>query len=733
MSIDIEELLGRMTWPQKLLQLQIVWRQDAAERDALVRRGLGSTFWPPSAAEADALQRIAVEETELGIPLLIGLDVVHGQFTIFPTPLAQAASFDPQTAVDDARVSAIEARSHGVNWTFSPMVDVTRDPRWGRVVEGFGEDVHLSSVFTAAKVRGYQGDGPAAGDSVAACLKHFVAYGAAEAGRDYNTADVSDRRLRETYLETFRIGVEAGAVTVMASFNSLNGHPMHGNHALLTGVLKREWGFDGVVVGDADGVAQLVDHGVAPDERAAVALALESGIDIVMGGTLLVDGAGIPLLTPADVSPERIDDAVRRVLRLKDRLGLFAAPSADPASAVGTTPAHRELARRAAERCPVLLTNGGSLPLPATGRILLAGPYARSLDHLGAWVQHFATPADQSLAEALARRLPDVAWDVADGPDFFTVSDGQIRDLVARADAADLVVLALGEPSRLSGEAASRADITLPDAQRRVIHALADAGARVVVVLATGRPLVVEDWVDRVDAVLCTWHLGVEGPAAIAATLSGAVNPGGRVPMTFPRAVGQVPIHHDHERTGRPPRTGGGLVGSPASFVDPVTGFAGPNNTDDHYTSKFLDLPLGPRFDFGHGLSYTTFALDDLTVSADAITIGELREGSAEVAVTVRNTGDRAGDDVLMLFVTDEVASVAQPVRRLRGFRRIPLAAGGSARVAFRLDATDLEFWADGSRRLLEPGDFTLTVSDGTSSLTTRLELTACARSEASA
>ena len=355
----------------------------------------------------------------------------------------------------------------------------------------------------------------------------------------------------------------------------------------------------------------------------------------------------------------------------------------------------------------MLLTNGGALPLPQTGRVLLAGPYARSLDHLGTWVQHFASPVTESLADALATELPHVDWEVLDGCDFFDASDAAIEEAVERAADADLVVLAVGEPSRISGEASSRADIALPEAQRRLIHAIADAGARVVVVLATGRPLVVEDWIERVDATLCVWHLGSEAPAAIARTLSGRVSPGGRVPMTFPRAVGQVPIHYDHERTGRPPRTGGALL------PETIAGFAGPNNTDDYYTSKFLDLPLGPRFDFGHGLAYTTFALDGFGLSRDVVSVAQAEAG-VDATVRVTNTGDRTGDDVVMLFVTDEVASVTQPVRRLRGFTRVTLEPGESVTVAFRIEADDLRFWADGQHRVLEPGDFTLTVSDGT-------------------
>lgn len=702
MSVRIDEMLARMTWEQKLLQLQIVWRRDASEQHDLARRGIGAQFWPPSAAETNALQRVAVEESPLGIPLLIALDVVHGQFTIFPTPLAQAASFDPSVAEADARVSALEARRHGVNWTFSPMIDVTRDARWGRVVEGFGEDVHLGSRFTAAKVDGYQGE---LTDAVASCLKHFVAYGAAEAGRDYNTTDISRRRLRETYLEPFRVGVAAGAASVMASFNALNGTPMHAHRGLLTGVLKEEWGFDGVVVGDAEGVAQLVDHGVAADEKAAIALAIDAGVDVVMGGAMLVDADGVALLTPAELSVDRVDDAVRRVLTLKERLGLFDNPYVDEELEVLES---RHLAREAAERCVVLLRNeGGVLPIRQGARVLLAGPYARSADHLGAWVQHFGTPVSETLADALAREVS--ALEVVDGAGFFDASDEGIAEAVAQARVADVAVLAVGEPSSLSGEASSRSDITLPAAQRRLISEVAATGTPVVVVLAAGRPLVVEDWIDDVAALLVTWHLGTEAPTAIAAALSGRVNPGGRLPMTFPRAVGQVPIHYDHEPTGRAPRTGGAIP----TQVD--SEFAGPNNTDDYYTSKYLDLPLGPRFDFGAGFGYSPFALSDLSAPHE-IGIRALEDGATvDARVRVTNVGDVAGDDVVMLYIRDRVASLSQPVARLRGFERIGLAPGESRDVAFTLRAADLEFWTDDDRRVLEPGLFDVWVGDGTS------------------
>lgn len=721
MTIDLEQLLSRMSRQDKLAQLQILWRRDPQEARALARRGIGALFWPQSAAATNDLQRVAVKESPHGVPLLIGLDVVHGQFTIFPTPLAQAASFDPAVAESDARVSAAEARSTGVNWTFSPMVDVTRDPRWGRVVEGFGEDPHVASVFGAAKVRGYQGKSMRAPDAIAACLKHFVGYGAAEAGRDYNTTDMSRQRLRETYLEPFRVGIEAGAASVMAAFNALNGTPMHAHRRLLTDVLAGEYGSTGPVVGDAEGVAQLVPHGIAEDEAAAIRAALIAGVDIVMGGAdLTADGS---TLVPADgLDDDRLDDAVLRVLRLKKALGLFENPYVDEGTeASGPTPETLSAAREAAERCVVLLRNEGDL-LPLDGsrrRILLTGPYATSTDHLGAWVQHFAAGAG-TLDEALRAAVPEAEWTTLPGADMLDRSGDAIAEAVAAAAECDVAVVAVGEPSLLSGEAASRADIRLPGEQAELIRALAGAGIPVIVLLATGRPLVVEDWIEQADAVLLTWHLGTQGPEAIARVVSGAVAPGGRVPMTFPRAVGQIPIHHDHLRTGRPARTGGSLAGKAWDV-----GLQGPNNTDDTYTSKFLDLPLGARFEFGHGLSYTSFAVEDVAVDRGSVSLAELRDGTRlTLRARLRNTGERAGDDVVFAYLADPVASVARPVRRLVGFRRETVAAGGVVDVAFEIDATEIGFFDDEERFVLEPGAIELTVEDGTSSATVLITVT---------
>nr|WP_315266779.1 glycoside hydrolase family 3 N-terminal domain-containing protein [Microbacterium lemovicicum] len=706
---DLDALLARMSPADKLAQLQILWRRDEADALALARAGIGALFWPQSAEKTNALQRAAVEESAHGIPLLIGLDVVHGQFTIFPTPLAQAASFDLAVAEADALVSATEARSGGVTWTFSPMVDVTRDPRWGRVVEGFGEDSFLTSAFGAAKVRGYQGDDLSSSERIASCLKHFVAYGAAEGGRDYNTTDMSWRRLRETYLPPFRAGVDAGAATVMASFNSLNGTPMHANRRLLTEVLSDEYGFGGVVVGDADGVLQLAVHGVAADEVDAIGRALSAGLDVVMGGIELT-ADGEPILD--HVSPARIDDAVLRILRLKRDLGLFENPYAD-AAAERSAPTSDTLdeALHAAERCPVLLKNdGGLLPIAdEPRRILLTGPYARSTDHLGAWVQHFGAEAG-TLSDALAAQLPQASWTIADGADFLAPSAAQIEEAVALAADHDLVVVAVGEPSSISGEASSRSDIRLPGDQTALIRAIAATGVPFVVLLAGGRPLVVEDWIDDAPAVLLTWHLGTRGPEAIARVVAGAVDAGGRLPMTFPRSVGQIPVHHDHERTGRPARTGGSL-----DVERWDVGLQGPNNLDDYYSSKYLDLDLGPRFAFGHGLSYTTFRLDGAELDTPTVSAADLRAGALlTVRVDVHNTGQRDGDDVVLLHLADPVATVAQPVQRLRGFRRVTVPAGEKTTVTLQVGWDDLGFWDDDSRYVVEPGELVLTITDGT-------------------
>ncbi len=689
-SALVAGLLARMSVEEKFGQLQqLAWtgatgpgggQNDLAERAARDGR-LGSVLNLYGAAHTNALQRSAVEESRLGIPLLFGFDVIHGFWTTFPIPLAQAASFDPDVAVADARVSASEARRNGVHWTFSPMVDVTREPRWGRVAESSGEDPCVTARFAAAKVRGYQGPDPydlSGPDRLAACAKHFAAYGAVEGGRDYNTVDSSWQRLRNVYLPPFRAAVEAGAATVMAAFNTVSGIPAHAHPGLLTGVLKDEWGFEGVVVSDWNGVHELVVHGFAADGADAGRQALAAGLDMEMASTHLA-AHGPRLLADGAVTGNRLDDAVARVLRLKYRLGLFDRPYTDEAATpYEPTTRTRAMARHAAARCAVLLKNDGSvLPLDrGTGTVAVVGPYADSNDLHGTWSGPGGTrfPAT-SVLDALRAAAPSVRFRHAfDGP-----------DAVAAARAAEVTLVVVGEASSLSGEASSRSDLRLPAGQAELITAVAATGRPFAVVVAAGRPLVVEEWIDRVPAVLLAWHGGIEAGPALADLLLGDVPPGGKLPVTVPRSVGQLPLYYAHENTGRP---------------------AAPDRPHQPFVSGYLDTEHGPRFPFGHGLSYTEFTISGPTCATRETPVAELAAGRRiEVTATVTNVGERTGDEVVQLYVRDPVASVVQPVRRLCGFERVTLKPRESAPVLFSLGAEELGFLAaDDGALVVEPG-----------------------------
>lgn len=714
---EISALLRRMTVEEKLGQLQqLPWSWETGpggggteEATKAAREGrLGSVLSIYGGKANNALQKIAVEETRLGIPLLYGFDIIHGMWTTFPIPLAQAASFDPEVSATDAEVSAGEARSNGIHWTFAPMMDVTHEPRWGRIAEGNGEDPYLTSALAAAKVIAYQGTGKGADkgrdlkakDRIAACAKHYVAYGGAEGGRDYNTVTVSESQLRNYYLPPFKAAVDAGCVTVMASFNTINGVPAHGNSHTLTGILKDEWDFEGFVVSDWTGVQELIPHGFAADGSEAARLGLNSGVDMEMTSTHLAVN-GKKLLRGGKISEQRLDDAVRRILRIKYELGLFENPYVDESAVVHEpTPAARKAARDTAARSMVLLKNDKkALPLvPATKSVAVVGPFGDSPDLLGAWAFPFAAkkaPAVTVLAGVKAA-LPEAKVTYALGVDADGKDTSGIPAAVDAAKAADVTVVVVGEASALSGEAAARADISLPGGQEQLIAAVAATGKPFVVVLVNGRPLTMGDWLASAPAVLEAWHGGTEAGNAVADVLFGKVNPGGKLPVTFPRTAGQIPIYYNHESTGRP--------------YDPT----------NKYTSKYLDLPYGPEFAFGHGLSYTTFETSAPELSRGSVSARALRGGdTVEVAVTVTNTGDREGDEVVQLYVHDRFASIVQPVRKLRGFRRVTLAAGRSTTVRFRLGADDLGFWtnSEDGEFLVEAGDFDLYT--GTSSQAT--------------
>jgi beta-glucosidase len=688
-------LLRKMTVREKLGQLEQLLGGDPATGAAARAGDVGLVLDIDSAAAINAMQKLAVEESRLGIPILFGLDVIHGFITTFPIPLAQGSSFDPATARTDATVGAREARASGISWTFAPMVDVTHEPRWGRIAEGYGEDPYLAAQFAAAKVEGYQGDDYSAADKVVACAKHYVAYGGAEGGRDYNTVDVSEQRLRNLYLPSFRAAVDAGVATLMASFNTISGVPAHANHHTLTDILKGEWGFDGFVTSDYTGVQELINHGLARDGADAIRLALNAGVDVEMVSTNVVT-YGEQLLAEGRISINRLNDAVMRVLRIKLRAGLFEHPYVDESKEV-TVPgsADRTRARKVAGRCMVLLRNvGGLLPLSkTTASIAVVGPLGDdtiTLHGTATTGKGNAIPAvsilDGIKAAAPGAMVTFTAGCAVDGTD-----TGGIAAAAAAAQAAAVTVVVVGESQDMSGEASSRSDISLPGVQEQLVAAIAATGRPFVVVLLNGRPLTIGDWVGSAPAVLEAWHPGVEGGHAVADVLFGTVNPGGKLPVSFPRSVGAVPTYYNHENTGRP--------------------FDAANK----YTSKYLDLPDGPLFEFGYGLSYTDFTVSGLTLSHSTMSASSLRAGRHLVAsAKVTNTGDRHGEEVVQLYIRDVVASIVQPVRRLRGFRRVALDPGESTTMRFSLGADALGFWtnANGGHFVVEPGDFEVYVGN---------------------
>ncbi|MFN2240181.1 MAG: beta-glucosidase BglX [Thermoanaerobaculia bacterium] len=677
---DIDALLARMTLEEKLGQLT-QYTASEPQLDELIARGLaGSVFNFGGAAATNRFQKIAVEQSRLGIPILIGHDVIHGYRTIFPNPLAIAATWDPPSAELAARIAALEARAAGIRWTFAPMVDIARDPRWGRIAEGAGEDPYLGSAMARAQVRGFQGGDLAAPGAVMACAKHFAAYGAAEAGRDYNTTDMSQRTLREVYLPPFRAAVEEGAASLMTGFNALNGVPATVNAHLLDEILRTEWGFAGFVVSDYEAVEQLIPHGVAATAEEAAIKAILAGVDMNM-----VDGAYRTLAGAVREGrlPEAVvDRAARRVLETKARVGLFDEPmtSEEREARVTLTAAHREAARAVAEKSIVLLKNEGSL-LPLSkkvGSLALIGPFVDDgAEMLGSW--HAAGKGEEAITilDAIRREISAGTGILhAKGTGILEGTDEELAAAVETARAADRVIAFLGEGAKMSGEAKSRVSLAMQGRQQELLEALVATGKPVVLVVMSGRPLAIEWAAEKVPAIVYGWFLGTEGAPALADVLFGDVSPSGKLPVTIPRSVGQIPIYYGHLRTGRPA-------------------------TEHQYTSKYIDSPNEPLWPFGHGLSYTTFEYADLQLGTGSMT----PSGSMTVSAEVANTGERAADEIVQLYVADPVASVARPVKELKGFQRVSLRAGEKKRVSFTIGPDALKFW-DGTRWIAEPGTF---------------------------
>ncbi len=707
----IDALLGRMTLAEKVGQLNqhsgtfdLTGPPPASGRararyELLTSGGVGSMLNVTGAEATRRTQQLVVENSRLGIPLIFGYDVIHGYKTMAPIPLAEAASWDLEAVERSARMAAIEAAAAGVHWTFAPMVDISRDARWGRIMEGAGEDPYLGARMAAARVRGFQGDDLAAPDTIAACAKHFAGYGASESGRDYNLANIPEPLLRNVYLPPFEAAVEAGIATFMAGFHELNGVPASGNEYLLRTILRDEWGFDGFVVSDWASIEQLVDHGFAADEKDAAGKALTAGVDMEMQTSTYPDHLEA-LLEEGAVTMETIDAAVRAILRVKMALGLFERPYTDPSAFPAPANAeHLAAAKQTALESAVLLQNeDGALPLSRQiSSLAVVGPLADDPhEQLGTWVFDGRSGDSRTPLAALEALLGDgTEMRYVKGLETSRSRDtADFAEAVAAAERSDAVLLFLGEEAIITGEAHSRADIDLPGAQEELVAAVAATGKPVILVIMAGRPLTLGDVLDQVDAVLFSFHPGTMAGPALVDLLFGVASPSGKLPVTFPKMVGQLPMYYNHKNTGRP--------FDPESYVPideiPVRAPQTSLGNETH----FLDAGFHPQFPFGFGLSYASFAYSDLELSSPTLATG----GSLEVAATVTNTGEVAADEIVQLYVRDLVGSVTRPVKELKGFARITLEPGEARRVRFTLAADELAFHTVGGRRVLEPGAF---------------------------
>lgn len=728
-------LLAKMTLEEKIGQLNQIFfitqlmKPEMVEPD--IRAGkIGSLLFVTDPVLINRFQKVAVEQSRLKIPLLFGFDVIHGFRTVFPVPLALASSWDPALVERAQTIAAREARAVGIRWTFAPMVDVARDPRWGRIVEGAGEDPYLGAKMSAAQVRGFQGADPSAPGRLLACVKHFAGYGAADGGRDYDSAYLSDSELYNVYLPPFKAAVDAGVGSVMSAYMNLNDVPATANSFLLTEVLRKEWGFKGFVVSDAESVGDLVTHGLAVDKADAAIRALTAGVDMEMSfpGSAVGSAYANSLakhVREGRLTTAQIDNATRRILEVKFRLGLFDNPFVDESAVTShhNNPEHRQFARVAAQRSAVLLRNEGNfLPLskgdPKISSVAVLGPLADSKrDIRGPWTLADDMQTAVSVVAGIRAKVgPGVKVDYAQGvdigrayPSIFAIFGGlrpapwseeqkrvEFEKALALARSSDLVVLVLGEHEEMSGEAATHSTINLPGRQRELLEAVSALGKPTVLVLINGRPVDISWAINRVPAILEAWHPGSEGGNAIADLLYGDATPDGKLPVTWPRSSGQIPIYYAHNLTQKP-------------------------ETAKDFTSRYWDIPSAPLFPFGYGLSYTTFAYSNLRVSKATAKVGE----SIEVLVDVENTGRKAGEEVAQLYTHQRSGSASRPVRELKGFERIALAPGEKKTVRFALGKAELTYWSSAVKGwVLEPATFDVWAGgDSSATLTTEFRV----------
>ncbi len=700
----VQTLLAEMTLAEKIGQMSQVNASEGYAPEYLgegLRAGrIGSVLNVVDVDVVNELQRIAVEESRLGIPLMVGRDVIHGFKTVMPIPLGQAATWNPDIVREGAHVAALEAASAGINWTFAPMIDISRDARWGRIAESFGECVLLTSELAGAMVEGFQGDDPSVAGSIAACAKHFAGYGAVESGRDYATTNVPETKLRNVYLRPFKAAVDAGVMTLMTSFSDLNGVPASGNEFLLRQVLRDEWKYDGFVVSDWDSIRQLQIHGLTENDKESAFEAATAGVDMEMAGDAYSNH--LESLAKEDrISLSAIDAAVGNILRAKFRLGLFENPFTDPDELPPVANGWaKETARQAALQSVVMLKNDHSvLPLSAESpsSIAVIGPLADApYQQLGTWIfdgdiELSITPL-QSI-RSLVGGAVDVRYVRAMETSRSKTSEA-FDDAVAIAADSDVAVLFLGEESILSGEAHSRADISLPGDQAELVRRIRETGKPLIAVILAGRPLTLTNIVDQVDAILYAWHPGTMGGPAIADLVFGVESPSGKLPATFPRMVGQIPIYYSQKNTGKPPSWDN------VAHIDNIDSRA--EQTSLGMSAFHLDTCFTPLFPFGHGLSYAHFEYQHIRPSAEEISLGDTLTISAELT----NASDVAAEEVVQLYVRDLVASITRPVKELKGFRRVHLDAGESVTVDFELHTDDLAFFGRDMKKTVEPGEF---------------------------
>jgi beta-glucosidase len=721
----ISDLMAKMTIQEKIGQLNLITPGGgiptgsvvSTDVESKIKEGkVGGIFGIYGPEKLRQAQQMAVEESRMGIPMIFGSDVIHGYKTTFPIPLGTSASWDMELIEKTARIAAQEATADGIFWNFSPMVDIARDPRWGRVAEGAGEDPYLGSQVAKAMVRGYQQNDLAEENTMMATVKHMALYGASEAGRDYNTVDMSRNRMFNDYLPPYKAAVDAGVGCVMTSFNDVEGIPASGNRWLLTELLREQWGFDGFVVSDYTSVNEMMAHGMG-DLQAVSALALKAGLDMDMVGEGFLTTLG-KSLEEGIVTLAEIDQACRRVLEAKYKLGLFDDPyryfdETRPEKEI-LTAENRQAAREVAARSFVLLKNTNQvLPLKKSGTVALIGPLADNKNNmLGTWAPtgnpQLSVPVLEGIKNAAGNEVNILyarGSNISDDLDFAKKvnvfgtrididersPDAMLQEAVSTARRADVVVAIVGEASEMSGESANRTNLLLPESQKKLVRALAETGKPLVLVMFSGRSLTLEEENSLADAILQVWHPGVEAGNAIADVLFGDYNPSGKLTMTFPRNVGQIPIYYSHRNTGRPQA----------------------GDVFEKFKSNYLDTPNSPLFPFGYGLSYTTFEYSDVSLSSTTLSAG----GTLEAKVTVSNTGESDGEEVVQLYIRDVVTSITRPVKELKGFQKIFLKAGESKEVSFTLSEEDLKFYNYDLDFVAEPGEFIVFI--GTSSVET--------------